>query len=100
MKSDASRASAKICARNRRGASIVGPKPITLLDRVGKRENGCETKYVTHRSGGRSDPLPVFDDDADMRMRQGDEDRLRADPAAHVGDDRVPRKLVPGETCR
>ena len=76
----------------------MGPKPITLLDRVGKRENGCGTKYATHRSRGRSDALPVFDDDADMRMRFGDEDRLRANPAAHVHKHRVVREALPRES--
>ena len=43
----------------------------------------------THGHGGRYDLLPVFDDDADVRVLLGDEDGLRADPPADVDEHRA-----------
>ena len=53
----------------------------------------------THGNGGRDDLLPVLDDDMDVRVRLGDEDRLRADAAPDVDQHRALGEILPREPC-
>ena len=41
---------------------------------------------MTHRRSRRGNLLPVFDDNVDVRIRFGDEYRLRANASAHVDE--------------
>ena len=52
-----------------------------------------------HLLSNGNDRSPILDREAQMRICVRKKNRHRADPTAHVGYDRVPRKLVPGETC-
>ena len=54
----------------------------------------------THLLSNGNDRSPILDREAQMRVRVREKNRHGADPAVHVGYNRVPRKLVPGETCR
>ena len=53
-----------------------------------------------HLLSNGNDRSPILDREAQVRICVREKNRHRADPAAHVGYDRVPRQLVPGETYR
>ena len=61
--------------------------------------DGSEKIRRTHGNGGRDDLLPVLDDDMDVRVRLGDEDRLRADAAPDVDEHRALGEILPREPC-
>ena len=62
-------------------------------------DTGNDKTRGTHGNGGRDDLLPILDDDMDVRVRLGDEDRLRADAAPDVDQHRALGKILPREPC-
>ena len=53
----------------------------------------------TYRNGGRDDLLPILDEDMDVRVCLGDENRLRAEASIDVKEERAMRQVLPGEPC-
>ena len=54
-----------------------------------------KNRQNTYGTSGGDNLLPILDDHADMRVRLGDLDRLRADPPADVDEDSAAREVRP-----
>lgn len=57
----------------------------------------ARTRIPTHRLAHLRDLRPVLHEEPQMRERMREQHARRADPAAHVRDERTCRKIVPRE---
>ena len=95
-----SRACAKTCVPTRRGRCTASPKPVTTPDKASQHKNlndGGKAKG-THRKRCRDHLFPILDDNVDVRVCLGNNNRRGADAATDINEDRALGQVPPRET--